>query len=47
MIFQIDTSEIPDKQKAFWAELILLSKKNNCTIDKTIEEMKEVLNKKE
>lgn len=43
MIWQIDTSKIPDKQIAFWAELILLSKKANCTIDESIDEMRNVL----
>jgi hypothetical protein len=42
MIWEIDTSKIPDRQMAFWAEVILLSKKYNQIIDKTIEEMKKV-----
>ena len=46
MIWQIDTSKIPDKQIEFWAEIILLSKKFNCTIDETIEGMKSQLKNK-
>jgi hypothetical protein len=46
MIWQIDTSKIPDRQIEFWAELILLSKKFNCTIDETIEDMKQQLSNK-
>lgn len=47
MIWQIDTSKIPDKQKAFWAELILLAQKNNSTIDKVVEDMRKLLKNKE
>lgn len=43
MIWEIDTSKVPDKQIAFWAEVTLLSWKNNCTIDESIEEMKSIL----
>jgi hypothetical protein len=43
MIWQIDTTKIPDKEVSFLAEVILLSKKSNCTIDESIELMKELL----
>jgi len=43
MIWQINTSKIPDKDLAFLAEVILLSNKFNCTIDKTIEGMRDKL----
>lgn len=46
MIWQIDSSKIPDKNIAFIAEAISISYKNNCTIDETLEEMKDVLRKK-
>jgi hypothetical protein len=46
MIWQIDTSKVPDKDIAFLAEVMSISYKNNCTIDETIEEMKDVLRKK-
>lgn len=46
MIWQIDTSKIPDKDMAFLAEVILLSNKNNCTIYKSIEDMKNILSLK-
>lgn len=46
MIWQIDTSKIPDKDVAFLAEVISMSYKSNCTIDKTIEDMKNILRKK-
>lgn len=46
MIWQIDTSKIPDKDITFLAEVILLSAKSNCTIDKSIELMKDLLRNK-
>lgn len=46
MIWEIDTSKIPDKQIELWAELILLSKKFNCTIDESINDMRSILNNK-
>lgn len=46
MIWQIDTSKVPDREIAFLAEVILLSNKFNCTIDETIENMKKTLKEK-
>ncbi len=46
MIWQIDTSKIPDRQIELLAEIILLSKKFNCTIDESIEDMKKQLKNK-
>ena len=47
MIWQIDTPKVPDRDVAFLAEVILTSKKLNCTIDESINEMKRVLREKE
>jgi hypothetical protein len=47
MILEIDTSKVPDKKASFWAELILISNKFNCTIDDSIEDLKDQLKSKE
>lgn len=46
MIWTIDTSKIPDKQLAFWADLILLANKQNCPIDEIIKDMSILLKTK-
>ena len=46
MIIQIDTSKIPDKDILFIAELVIMSGKNNCTVDESIKVCKELLNTK-
>ena len=43
MIIQIDTAKIPSKDILFIAELVILSGKNNCTIDESIEDCKKIL----
>jgi len=46
MIIKIDTEKIPDKDVMFIAELIVLSGKNNCSIDESIQECKQILKEK-
>lgn len=46
MIIQIDTSKVPNKDILFIAELVILSGKNNWTIDESIKNCKEILIKK-
>ena len=47
MIIQIDTSKVPDKDILFIAELVILSGKQNCTVDESIKICKEILMKKD
>jgi hypothetical protein len=47
MFIQIDTSKIPNNDILFIAELVLLSGKNNCTVDESVKNCKEILKKKE
>lgn len=43
MIWQIDTTKIPDKDVAFLAEVISLAYKQNCPIDNVINGMRDLL----
>jgi hypothetical protein len=47
MILQIDTGKIPDKDIIFIAELVIMSGKNNCTIDQSIKECEDILKRKQ
>jgi hypothetical protein len=43
LVITIDTSKKVDKNLRFIAELIILSAKNDCTIDESINKCKEIL----